>query len=141
MLEKMDVVAIQRQPGPWSIAGYIWAGALTKKRDHSCWQASLGSPTASLGLSNLCPRSTRASPKGELGVAQSIPSRGPVPWEAPILEVSAVKPGSLSRTCTTELPGMLPWEGCSHASHGRSGPSSCSPTQEQGSLSLTPHSP
>lgn len=76
MLEKMDVVAIQRQPGPWSIAGYIWAGALTKKRDHSCWQASLGSPTASLGLSNLC-QIHKSQPRGGAGCGSEHPIQGP----------------------------------------------------------------
>lgn len=61
--------------GLGAIAGYSWVGALTKNRDHSCWHQS--HPLPSFGLSDLSQGQPQRTEGQQLGVSQSILSRGP----------------------------------------------------------------
>lgn len=135
VLEKVDVTAIQTHPGPWAIAGYSWF-CLDKEQGRSCWQPSLGPPTALPW-----PLQPQPDPPGPVpenrGTAAGCGSEHPIQRALSHrrrhahLEQSTLRPGPLGWACTPELAEMRLWEGCRRASRGRSGSSSCSPTQKR----------
>lgn len=100
-----------RYPGPWD-NWWLQLGRSLDKEQGRFLLAAKPRPTH-FGLSNFSRGQPLRTEGQQMGVAQSIPSRGPCAMggTTPVLELSTVRPRLLSWACTTEFAGMLLWGG------------------------------